>query len=54
MFEMAYSRVLESNERRDTGLEFLMSVDSRVGFFRSGFTVAFLKEAGIKSEVRRS
>ena len=29
-----------------------MSAESRVGFFRSGFTVAVLKRAGIMPEVR--
>ena len=29
-----------------------MSAESRVGFFRSGFTVAVLKGAGLRPEVR--
>ena len=50
------ARVLERNERRDTGLQFLMSAVSRVSWFldssRSSLTLAVLKDAGIRPEVR--
>ena len=49
---MACSSILERNERGDTGLQFWMSVVSRVGFLRTGFILAVLKDAGTMAEVR--
>jgi len=52
LVETARFRVLESNERRDTGLKFWMSVVSRVGFFRSALILAVLKVVGNRPELR--
>ena len=49
---MACSTVLERTERRDIFMLFWMSVVSRVGFVRSSFILAVLKDAGTRPEVR--